>query len=72
MLFSSSASSSQKMSIYTYMARRHLARLKGAPNSQDLRDTRWTVERLISRLILTFVASKYFACLLVFWSLPMT
>ena len=39
-----SASSSQKMSIYTYMARRHLARLKGASNSQDLCDTRWTEE----------------------------
>ena len=44
MLFSPSASSSPKMSFHTYMAGRHLARLKGATNSQDLRDTRWTEE----------------------------
>ena len=39
-----SASSSPKMSFYTYLTGRHLARLKGASNSQDLCDTRWTEE----------------------------
>ena len=44
MLFSPSESSSPKMSFYPYMAGRHLARLKGAANLQDLRDTHWTEE----------------------------